>query len=291
MLRTIKRISLVLASVSMIGCGGSGTNPAENPADSTEVKTEKKDSSSIVFYNIPSPLETFTILKMCGSGFDKSVLNSPDKLAKYVSTFQKCLNLGAYSTDLSFCYLYKQNQDFNSYSKNINELTNSLGIDASYGQDVTKRLQANSNNLDSLMAIVSEAGVNADQYLKENQRNVETATIAAGGWIEAMYIITSIADKTQNKDIIGLVGDQKIVLKNLTNMLEQFQSDADIQSILGDMKAIGVTYETIQASQSTPVSSDKDIISVGNNTTFEVSKEQLRSILEKITALRNKITL
>jgi hypothetical protein len=291
MLRTIKRISFLLAAVAMTGCGGSGGGTTENPTDSTEVQTQKKDTASVVFYNIPSPLETFTILKMCGSGFDKSVLNPPDKLPKYVSTFQKSVNLGVYSTDLSFCFLYKQNPEFNSYIKNINELTSSLGIDGSYGQEVTKRLQTNSNNLDSLMAIVSEAGVNADQYLKENQRNTETATIAAGGWIEAMYIITSIADKTQNKDIAGLVGDQKIVLKNLTNMLEQFGSDADIKDILTDMKAIAVTYETIQASQSTPVSSDKDIISVGNNTSFQVSKEQLKSILEKITALRNKITL
>ena len=145
--------------------------------------------------------------------------------------------------------------------------------------------------MDSLMAIVSEAGVNADQYLKENQRNTETATIAAGGWIEAMYIISNIADKSQNKDIIGLVGDQKIVLKNLMNMLEQFQNDEDIKSVLSDMRDIAVTYETIQASQSTPLTSDKDIISVGSNTSFVVSKEQLKSILEKVTSLRNKITL
>ncbi|MFL5765402.1 MAG: hypothetical protein ACJ77K_15765 [Bacteroidia bacterium] len=291
MLKTIKRFTLVLASASIASCGGSGNTPAENPNDSTEAKVEKKDSASVVFYNIPSPLETFTILKMAGSKFDKSVLNPTDKMSKYISTFQKSLNLGAYSTDLSFCYLYKQNQDCNNYIKNITDLTNSLGIDGSYGQEVNKRLQANINNLDSLMAIVSEAGVNADQYLKENQRNTETATIAAGGWIEAMYIITNIADKTGNADIIGLVGDQKIVLKNLTNMLEQFKSNADIKDLLSDMKTIGGIYETIQASQNTPVSSDKDIISVGNNSSFTVSKEQLKSILEKIAALRNKITL
>lgn len=290
MKRIIKNTAIFIASVSLIGCGGSGTT-GENTTDSTTVKTNIDSSKSVVFYNIPSPLETFTILKMSGSGFEKSVLNSTDKVSKYVTTFQKAANLGAYSTDLSFCYLYKQNQDFNTYIKNITDLTNALGIDGSCGQEVNKRLQKNSNNLDSLMAIVSEAGVNADQYLKENQRNTETATIAAGGWIEAMYIISNIADKSQNKDIIGLVGDQKIVLKNLMNMLEQFKTDEDIKIVLSDMRDIAVTYETIQASQSTPLTSDKDIISVGSNTSFVVSKEQLKSILEKVTTLRNKITL
>ena len=281
---------MFIASVSLIGCGGSGST-TENSVDSTAVKTSIDSSKSVVFYNIPSPLETFTILKMSGSGFEKSALNPTDKVSKYVTNFQKSANLGAYSTDLSFCYLYKQNQDFNNYIKNITDLTNALGIDGSYGQEVNKRLQKNSNNLDSLMAIVSEAGINADQYLKENQRNTEIATIAAGGWIEAMYIISNIAEKSQNKDVIGLVGDQKIVLRNLMNMLEQFQNDEDIKSILSDMRDISVTYETIQASQSTPLTSDKDIISVGNNTAFVVSKEQLKSILDKVTTLRNKITL
>lgn len=290
MKRITKNIAVFLASVSLISCGGSGTT-TENPVDSTEVKINIDSSKSVVFYNIPSPLETFTILKMSGSSFDKSVLNPTDKIAKYVTGFSKAANLGVYSTDLSFCYLYKQNQDFNSYLKNINDLTNSLGIDGSYGQEVNKRLQSNSNNLDSLMAIVSEAGINADQYLKDNQRNTATATIASGGWVEAMYIIANIADKTQKKDVVGLVGDQKIVLKNLTNMLEQFKSDADISSMLMDMRDIAAIYENVQASQNTPIASDKDIISVGNNTSYQLSKEQLKSILEKVTILRNKITL
>ncbi len=291
MKRIIKNIAVFIASVSLISCGGSGNTATETSADLAEVKTTMDSSSSVIFYNIPSPLETFTILKMSGSSFDKKVLNPTDKISKYVSSFSKAANLGAYSTDLSLCFLYKQNQDFNGYLKNINDLTNALGVDGSYGQQVNKRLQTNSNNLDSLMAIVSEAGINADQYLKENQRNSTVATIAAGGWVEAMYIITNIAEKSQKKDVIGLVGDQKIVLKNLTNMLEQFVSDPEIKSLLVDMKDIASVYDNLQEKKGTPITSDKDIISVGNNTSYELSKEQLNSILEKITLLRNKISL
>lgn len=289
MIRLFKIIIVFTAAVSLSSCGGSGTT--ETPIDSTEVKNTIDTSKSVIFYNIPSPLETFTILKMSGSAFDKSVLNPIDKMPKYISSFSKAANLGAYSTDLSFCYLYKQNQDFNSYLKNINELTNALSIDGSYGQEVNKRLQANSTNLDSLMAIVTEAGINADQYLKDNQRNTATATIAAGGWIEAMYIVASIADKTQKEEVIGLVGDQKIVLKNLMNMLEQFKADEEINALLVGMREIASIYENVQGSQDKPITSDKDIISVGNNTSFKLSQDQLKSILEKVTVLRYKITL
>ncbi|HLC83201.1 MAG TPA: hypothetical protein VJI69_05185 [Bacteroidia bacterium] len=289
MIRLFKTIAVFITFVSLISCGGSGTT--ETPIDSTEVKSSIDTSKSVVFYNIPSPLETFTILKMSGSAFDKSVLNPTDKMPKYISSFSKAANLGVYSTDLSFCYLYKQNQDFNNYLKNINELTNALSIDGSYGQEVNKRLQANSTNLDSLMAIVTEAGINADQYLKDNQRNTATATIAAGGWVEAMYIVASIADKTQKEEVIGLVGDQKIVLKNLMNMLEQFKADEEINTLLVGMQDIASVYENVQASQDKPITSDKDIISVGKNTSFKLSQDQLKSILEKVTVLRYKITL
>ncbi|MBL0328448.1 MAG: hypothetical protein IPP64_03280 [Bacteroidetes bacterium] len=290
MIRTTKYIAIFIASLSLISCGGS-EKPTETPVDSTEVKTNIDTSKTVVFYNIPSPLETFTILKMSGSAFDKAVLNPTDKMSKYVTSFSKAVNLGAYSSDLSFCYLYKQNQDFNNYLKNINELTTALSIDGSYGQEVNKRLQANSSNLDSLMAIVTEAGINADQYLKDNQRNTAVALIAAGGWVEAMYILTNIADKTQKEDVIGLVGDQKIVLKNLTNMLEQFEGDEEINSLLTDMKGIASIYESVQATPDKPITSDKDIISVGNNSSYKLSKEQLKAVLEKVTVLRNKITL
>jgi len=290
MIRTAKYLSIFMGSLFLMSCGGS-EKPTETPVDSTEVKTNIDTSKTVVFYNIPSPLETFTILKMSGSAFDKSVLNPTDKMSKYVTSFSKAVNLGAYSSDLSFCYLYKQNQDFNNYLKNINELTTALNIDGSYGQEVNKRLQSNSSNMDSLMVIVTEAGINADQYLKDNQRNTAVALIAAGGWVEAMYILTNIADKSQNEDVIGLVGDQKIVLKNLTNMLEQFEGDEDIKSLLTDMKGIASIYESVQATPNKPITSDKDIISVGNNSSYKLSKEQLKAVLEKVTVLRNKITL
>ncbi len=289
MIRLFKNITVILTAVSLISCGGSRTT--ETPNDSTEVKNSIDTSKSVVFYNIPSPLETFTILKISGSAFDKTVLNPTDKMPKYISSFSKAANLGAYSTDLSFCYLYKQNQDFNNYLKNINELTNALSIDGSYGQGVNKRLQDNITNLDSLMAIVTEAGIYADQYLKDNQRNIATATIAAGGWIEAMYIVTAIAEKTQKEDVIGLVGDQKIVLTNLINMLDQFKADEDINALLIEMKGIAAIYESVKATQDKPVTSDKDIISVGNNTSYKLSSDQLKAILEKVTVLRYKITL
>jgi hypothetical protein len=245
----------------------------------------------MVLYTIPSPMETFTILKMAGPSFDKTLMNPVTNISKYASNYSKALNLGAYSTDLSFCFLYNQNQDFNTYLKNINELTTSLGIDGSYGSAITERLQKNSNNMDSLMAIASEASVNADQYLKENQRTNTTALIAAGSWVEAMHIITNIASNKENSAVTDLVADQKIAARNLVKMLEQFSSEAEIADLMKDINDISAMYDNLKQVQGSSLASeDKALKSVGNNTALSLSKDELKAIREKVDALRNKIT-
>lgn len=291
MKKIIRNLSLFLALASIAGCGDGGKNPSENPVDSAEVNTTVETPKDIVLYNIPSPIETLTILKMAGPGFDKSLGNPISNESKYVSNFSKAVNLGIYSTDLSFCFLYDQKQDFNNYLKSVNNLTTALGIDGSYGQSVSKRLQDNSNNLDSLMKIASEASVNADLYLKENQRVNTTALIAAGSWVEAMHIITSIATKKESELLMGLVADQKIAARNLSKMLEQFESEAEIAALSADVKDVSAFYEALQPLQGNSlVAEDKMMKSIGNNTIYEINKEQLKTISDKVEALRTKLT-
>ena len=292
MKKTIQTISFVVACVSLAACGGSGKSNTEAGQDSTAVAPKPDSVKDVVLYNIPSPLETFTILKMSGSQFDKALLNPVDKLPKYASSFSKSVNLGVYSADLSFCFMYKQNQDFNNYLKNVNELTTALGIDGSYGQEITKRLQANASNMDSLMVIAQEASVNADLYLKENQRTNTTVLIAVGSWIEGMHIITSLADKKPESAVSELVAEQKIPMKNLIKMLANFESDPEVADLSKDLKDLNTIFESLQPSKSTaPAPENKALKSVGNNTTLELTKDQLKTILAKVETLRNKLTL
>ncbi len=292
MKKTIKKISLFAALISLVSCGGSGKAPKEASEDSVNVTSNNENTKDAVLYNIPSPIETFTILKISGSTFDKSVLNPANKISKYVSNFSKSVNLGTYSADLAFCSMYNQNQEVNIYLKNVNELTSTLDIDGSYGQSITKRLQANGENSDSLKKIIAEASVNADMYLKENQRNNTAALIIAGGWVEAMHIITNIADKTKKTEIISLVADQKIVLKHLNKILEKFDTDEEIKGLLNDLKAIAAIYDTLKTSQGTAsANEDKSMASIGNNKSLDLPEAELKSILDKIETLRNKLTI
>ncbi len=291
MKKTIKIISLFAAVISLASCGESSKAPNEMAADSVKVSPTVEVEMGSKLYNIPSPIETFTILKMSGATFDNSLLNPVKNITKYVSTFSKSINLGTYSADLSFCLLYKENQDINFYLKNTNDLSTALGINGDFQQAMTQRLKANANNSDSVMQIVSEASVDAYLYLKENQRNNTSILITTGGWVEGMHFITNMATKTQNAEVLGLVASQKKVLKNLIKMLEKFESDPEIASLLVDIKDISSIYDTLKpAKENAVASTDKNMASVGNNKSYEVSKEELKAISEKVESLRNKLT-
>lgn len=274
-----------------MSCGEPSKTANDMAVDSVKTVAPADVDDNAPLYNIPSPIETFTILKVSGATFDRLYLNPVKNITKYNSSFSKAINLGTYSADLSFCLLYKQNADVNVYLKNISELTNSLGIIDGFVQSVTKRLEANTNNSDSVMQIVSEATVNANLYLKENQRNNITALITAGGWIEGMHFLTNMAVKTEKKEIIGLVAGQKNVLKNLIKMLEKSKSDSEVAGVLIDITAISTIFDSLKPIQEKAVASEnKNIKSIGDNKSYDLSNEQLKSILEKIEALRNKLT-
>ncbi|MGQ0828874.1 MAG: hypothetical protein ACT4ON_10840 [Bacteroidota bacterium] len=291
MKKNILKLSFVIGAIALVSCGGNDHADNANTAMQDSIPaTDTNSAQQTVFYNMPSPLETFTILKLSGATFDKSLLNPVDKISKYTSNASKAINLGIYSTDLSMSFMYKQNQEINLYLKNVSDLTTSLQIDGSYGQAVFKRMQANENNLDSLMQIVSEASVNTDLYLKENQRTSAVVLIAAGAWIESLHIIANIANKTQKEDMIALVADQRVAVTPLVKMLEQHQSDADIASVTTDIKELASIFESLQPTEvaAASVTAEKNITRVGNNKNYSLSKEQLKSILEKTEAIRNK---
>lgn len=287
----IKHVPVFLSLSFLAACGGSNEHSAEATHEATETVAAVDSAKDVESYNIPSPFETFAVLKLANANFDKTILNPVDHVTKYSSNFSKAINLGVYSADMSYCFMHKQNQEFNNYLKNVNTLTNSLGIDGSYGEGTAKRLQANSNNLDSLMQISTEASLYADSYLKENQRQNTTVTVAFGAWMEGLHIMTSVANKKPSEIVNGLITDQKTVIKNMIKMLEQFPNDNDMSGLLTDLKDIQTIFDSLKAIEHKTDGHEKEaIVSVGNNTSYELSKEQLKALTEKITALRNKLT-
>jgi hypothetical protein len=277
-------------------CGSSSDDNVTGNDSTAAVIMEKDTKAQNVFYSIPSPIETTSLLKGAGAKYSASYLNPIDNVSNYSTAAARALNLGVYGTDLSFTSIFDQTQESMLYLRCTNRLATSLGISGAFDDKTTARIEANLENRDSLLTIISDSYWNADSYLKENGQPGVSALIIAGGWIEGLYIATQIANATKNEDIITRIGEQKLSLDNLVALLESYKTTNtgvnDTHKLLVELKKI---YDEIPsgAGAETVASTDQSagVTTLDNKSSYKLTPEQLRTISDKTAQIRNKIIL
>ena len=89
---------------------------------------EEFAKSKLIFYSLPSPLETAMLIKRSGASFNEELLNPLENIDKYTTNKKMALNLGVYSADLSYTSLFDQTQSSIKYMANAKRLADGLGI-------------------------------------------------------------------------------------------------------------------------------------------------------------------
>jgi hypothetical protein len=143
---------------------------------------------------LPSPLETALIMKSAGAKYDQEILNSIDNVQNYTTNRSMALNLGIYTTDLSFASLFEQTQASIDYMGAARAMAEGLDITDAINRDTMEKLEANLNNRDVVMDIISETFLNSSSYLKENERQDVAAIVLVGGWIEGLYLAAELTE-------------------------------------------------------------------------------------------------
>jgi len=285
--------SLTIVSLLIFSCGqekeGDETLPVEDTTGMASAKTVK---TANVFYSIPSPIETTTLLKKAGATYDKDYLNDIKNVSRYSSASSKALNLGVYGADLSFTSIFEQTQESMLYLKCSSNLANGLGIGDVFGPATISRVEANMKNRDSLLDIISDAYWTADAYLKENDRPGISALVIAGGWVEGLYIATRIASVTNNDDVITRIAEQKLSLENLIGLLENTPSEEAIAKLLKELKSLKTVYDKIDFNHQKPETSTDvttHVTTIGGGSSISINKEQLKDISNKVEVIRSNI--
>lgn len=292
---TILFASYMAISLAFVSCSSS-TNESEDDEmiDTAAADTKVKDvKAQNVFYSIPSPIETTTLLKTAGAKYNAKYLNPIENVSKYASVASKALNLGVYGSDLSFTSIFDQTQESMLYLRCTNNLATGLGISGAFDETTTSRIEANMQNRDSLLAIISDSYWNADSYLKENGQPGVSALIVAGGWIEGLYIATQIANATKNEAIVTRIGEQKLSLDNLIALLDSYKDENEgVMSVLKSMQELKKIFDGIPVTDSettTSVNVEKGVTTIGNGSSFKLTPDQLKQISDKTASIRNKI--
>ncbi|MCG8409814.1 MAG: hypothetical protein MI739_00845 [Bacteroidales bacterium] len=257
-----------------------------------DVKTVKE-----IFYSLPSPLETAMILKQAGAVYNEELLNPTDNVTNYVTNKKMALNLGVYTTDLSYASLFDQTQATINYMSAAKKMADGLGILGAIDENVIERLEANINNRDVIMDIISETIMSSSSFFEENDRQAMSTIVLVGGWIEGLHIAVSLAGENvdfDNNELIKRIIDQKLTLTTVISLLEDNVGNEDVDDILASIKELKGIFDKIQIS-STEIKSVTDnvtnVTTLKSKTKVEMDLSTYTELKEKIKLMRNSFTL
>jgi hypothetical protein len=273
--------------------------------DSNEDQTNKQIDSSIYqnpsiikinnrLFSVPSPYQVSLLVKSHKVPFNKELLNPVQNLPKYSTTYKQALNLGVYGADLSYLNIYEQLPDAGGYIAVIKVLSKELGILSTLDDKTLKRIEANSNNKDSLAFILSSVFRDADAYLFNNNRNEVGLLILAGGWVESLYMMTQTLSKFKNQEIINRIGDQKNPLNNLINLLRPYyeKNSAEYDEFLKSLVDLAVIFDgvVIEYTYESPTVDVENKLTIVNSKSKTVINDfQLKKITELTEKIRSKV--
>ncbi len=271
-LLNIKKITFIIATLFLLSaCVSSKQDEIEEVNDviSETILDSQKISAQNVFNALPGRNEIINLTAKAQAEYNATVLNDPNNVKNYTIESSKALNLGVYGSDLNVTGVYEQTQESMLFLSCVNSLAKNLGVSNAFDEKMVNRMEANKENRDSTMEIISQSFKNADSYLKANGRPGTSSLIVAGAWIEGVYTACMTAKETKSEAIVKQIFSERESLKYLIELLQSYKLTEDVNYIITDLKAIQSLYEA---------KSDANY-----------SIAALKELDLKITALRTKI--
>ena len=243
MSKTIKQVlGLLTLTGFLVSCG---EEPKATEGTSVAVVEEQMSEADLaqadaMIKNMPSPIEMAILVKHAGGEYNSSLLNDVKNLDNYVTNGKKTINMGIYSSDVGYTSLYKQTQETVFYLNNVRKLSDAIGLSDAFDQSMFDRVEANIENRDSLLQILSSSYDLANEYLKENNRMNTSVLMIAGGWIESMYLAANLgADGGRPEPIISLrLLEQEQVLKKIVLAMRMVNDDPLVQEFADKLEKL-----------------------------------------------------
>ncbi|MBN1186021.1 MAG: hypothetical protein JXB49_27315 [Bacteroidales bacterium] len=291
-------LPLIFLAVFFIGCksDGSKTNTDETE-DIEDVEIDQEIFDDIkeakkIFYSLPSPLETAMLIKTAGAEYNEELLNSLDNVDNYTTNKSMALNLGVYTTDLSFASLFDQTQTSINYMEASKKLADGLEILDAIDNTTIERLEENINNRDVIMDIISETFMSSSSFLKENDRAAVASIVLVGGWVEGLYIATQLVGEKpiENNKLVERIVDQKLSFDIVLKLLEEHKDNPDIQDLIADVNKLKQVFDKIELETTeieTEVGED-NVTTLKSTSTIKITKAIFQELTETVETIRTK---
>ena len=289
--KVIRYVAFISVITAFVSCN------SESKGDSGDKDKDKKaqviKDVKKVMISLPSPVETSLLLKRAGASYNEKLLNPTANATKYNTDKQKALNLGVYGADLSYASIFEQDQTIMQYMNISKKLAIGLDLLTAIDQSIIDRLEANHDNRDSVIRIISETFMNSNSTLKEDNRPETAALILTGGWIEGLYLATSLVDKIEKKDLIERIVEQKLSLGELKQLLETYKTNKDIGDVLELVQPIIVAFDAIEIKKSDKIEVVTNVetkqTELKSTQQINITQKQYDTLKSAVAKLRNEI--
>jgi hypothetical protein len=255
------------------------------------------DKAKKIFYSLPSPLETAMLIKSAGAKYDEVLLNPVNNKTKYTTTKSLALNLGIYTTDLSFASLFDQTQTSINYMNASRSLAEGLDINDAIDDETMKRLEENLQNRDVVMDIISETFLNCSSYLKENERQDVAAIVLVGGWVEGLYLATELVGNAslENNKLADRILEQKMSFGIVQRMLDDNKGKEngvkhqDIIDLIAQLQDLKLAFDKVkvETTETTAVTEEgAKVTTLKSTTSVRVEPQDFKNLQNVVAKLR-----
>ena len=205
-----------------------------------------------IFYALPTPIEMSMLIKSSGIGYQSTLLNDPSNVSKYLTNRKMALNFGIYVADLTYAGLFEQSQTVLRYKRAVLQLTEGLGLRSAIDPNTLQRIEANINNKDVVLQIISDTYSSCAASLNESDRYSLTLAMLVGGWTEAMYIATSMTDESQPSNesrMKQLVVNQKLTYDMMWQAMSDLKDTPDVSELMDEMSDLAQLFRMVSIDQ------------------------------------------
>ncbi len=256
-----------LLTTVFISCNSSNQNQKSTTTIADETIEQEIEEYT---YPIPSAFEVTNMLNDIEASYMVGMANDTEKAEDYFTDKSKALNLGIYTADLAYATTYNQKSEIQAYFSASETLVRELDFTSAFDQDLPDQIDANIDNKDALVEIVTDMFQGAYSYLNEQGRTELSYLILSGSVFEGLYLTTHISENTfNNPKIVEAILFQKEPLQELETIMEQYKDSELVGEVYQDIVSVNSIYALEEGSTS-------------------MSEEQVVKLTEKVTEIREK---
>ncbi len=282
---------------AIMGCGEAPEQAADDAQANTEVSMQDVEGSAVasrketikkIFYTIPAPVEMASLIQSTGADFNGDNLNSVDNVNNYVTRKQKALNLGVYGANLSYATMFERSKESLFYLSAVRQLADQLGASNIINDDLITRVEANKENKDSLLVIVSDTFWSLNAKFKEDNMEDISALVIAGGWIEALHLANSHVEG--NDALRTRIAEQKYSLDDLISLFGTYENQENLADVLADLNQLKAIFDQVEIKKGkTETSQDESGTTViGGANVVSLSDATLQQIINTTRDIRSR---